>query len=204
MALHLYVCGGQSFCKPVSRLLLCKEIFILVYFEIATCSCSHFQSTVICQLTIILFAVNATTTGGDMTQSCSQIPHAVSMPALTCNNCLQQRHESDRLRLENNNLRRDLKNLKHALENSQKSEKALRDRCVIQQDAYYICIHLQFQMRIIFMWAFVRPVNVNIRSIQPDPCITSVDLQIPVLLKIRCYGRLKHSSQSKHMKHKLV
>ena len=146
MALYLYVCGGQSFCKPpdlkpVSRLLLCKEIFILVYFEIATCSCSHFQLTVICQLTIILFAVNATTTGGDMTQSCSQIPHAVSMPALTCNNCLQQRHESDRLRLENNNLRRDLKNLKHALENSQKSEKALRDRCVIQQDAYYICIH---------------------------------------------------------------
>ena len=33
VALHLYVCGGQSFCKPpdlkpVSRLLLCKEIFI--------------------------------------------------------------------------------------------------------------------------------------------------------------------------------
>ena len=170
-------------------------------------------------LTIILFAVNGTTTGGDMTQSCSQIPHAVSMPALTCNNCLQQRHESDRLRLENNNLRRDLKNLKHALENSQKSEKALRDRCVIQQDAHYICIHgckwnliaylktnliLQFQMLIIFMWAFVRPVNVNISSIQPDPYITSADLQIPVLLKIRCYGRLKHSSQSKHMKHKLV
>ena len=54
------------------------------------------------------------------------------------------------------------------------------------------------------MWAFVRPVNVNISSIQPDPYITSVDLQIPVLLKIRCYGQLKHSSQSKHMKHKLV
>ena len=155
-------------------------------------------------MTIIWFAVNATTKGGDMTQSCSQIPHAVSMPALTCNNCLQQRHESDRLRLENNNLRRDLKNLKHALENSQKSEKALRDRCVIQQDAYYICIHgskrnltVVFEDKFdfavsdafIFIWAFFRPVNVNISSIQPDPYITSVDLQISVLLKIRCYGR---------------
>ena len=67
------------------------------------------------------------------------------MPALTCNNCLQQRHESDRLRLENNNLRRDLKNLKHALENSQKSEKALRDRCVIRQDALYMYTWLQMK-----------------------------------------------------------
>lgn len=74
-----------------------------------------------------------------MTQSCSQIPHAVSMPALTCNNCLQQRHESDKLRLENNNLRRDLKNLKHALENSQKSEKALRDRWVLSLTDQYLC-----------------------------------------------------------------
>lgn len=75
-----------------------------------------------------MFAVVGT---GELSQSCTTLSHAVSMPALTCTSCLQQRNENDRLRLENSALRRDLKITKVALESSTKSEKALRDRLAL-------------------------------------------------------------------------
>lgn len=66
----------------------------------------------------------------DMSQSCTMLSHAVSMPALTCSSCIQQRHENDRLRLDSSKLQRDLKTTKSLLESSLKSEKNLRDRSV--------------------------------------------------------------------------
>ncbi|XP_067934204.1 uncharacterized protein [Watersipora subatra] len=66
--------------------------------------------------------------GGDISQSCTVLSHAASMPALACQSCLQQRRENDQLRLDNSSLRRELKKTKAALESSLKSEKTLRDR----------------------------------------------------------------------------
>lgn len=72
----------------------------------------------------------AAVNGGDISQSCTALSHAASMPALACQSCLQQRRENDQLRLDNSSLRRELKKTKAALESSLKSEKTLRDRFV--------------------------------------------------------------------------
>lgn len=134
-----FLCEANSRCDVIMSLYTCN-LQDVTQLNI-TCCCEtviHYASArlgtprafYVLQLQVEVdngsFSVN--NTSSDMSQSCMQLAHAVSMPALTCNNCLQQRQEADRLKLENNNLRRDLKNVKHALDNSQKSEKALRDR----------------------------------------------------------------------------
>jgi len=91
----------------------------------------------ILSLLINVFLVNAST---ETSQSCSTLSHAVSMPVLTCPNCLQYRQDVDKLLSNNAELKKELKLSKAALEASLKSERSLRDRLV--QIQIFFCLNI--------------------------------------------------------------